>query len=112
VKEWDEVSDDWSYTPDASYADIRAWIDAGMEVKCLCDSEVYDLSIVHPDPTTIQHIGLANQVGFCRVDADFIKIIGILENGEIYHYREAIVRRDTVQDMINETLGVIENGTY
>lgn len=112
AKEWDEVSDDWVYTPDASYADIRGWIDAGVEVKCFCDSEVYDLSIVHPDPATIQHTGLANQVGFCRVDADFIKIIGILENGEIYHYREGIVRRDTVQTMINESLGVIENGTY
>lgn len=102
--EYDDVNGEWKCTADTPYAEIRGWIDSGMDVKCIYDTRIYSLSGAHPNPATIQHGVMMAHVEFSVVDSICAWYIRIYEDNLVEWYSEEIVRTDTVQSMIDESL--------
>ena len=83
LEEYDDVNGEWIRTADTPYAEIRGWIDSGMDVKCIYGSCVYNLCHVYPDPATIQHGVMMAKVGFSYSDDIDFRYIDIHEDNYV-----------------------------
>lgn len=120
-EEYDE-NDNVTYTASATYDEIAEWIAAGLDVKCVYGNYEFSLvgsSVLSEISTMATVANMHHFVGFNTQNSPaWLMRIKITESSDVFFseyellYKDHYTTADYINTLIDNKLGVIENGTY